>query len=77
MIRGLNSIYTQAHIPQTDAEKRSFAGYALCWCEFTHHHHAGVFQVSRDSSNKLGRKILFPCLREECSGINGRECRTT
>jgi Hemerythrin HHE cation binding domain len=41
MIRGLNSIHAQALLPQNDSQKRSFAGYALCWCEFTHHHHSG------------------------------------
>ncbi len=42
MIRGLNSIHGQAFDPQTEAEKRNFAGYALCLTEFTHHHHAAV-----------------------------------
>jgi hemerythrin-like domain-containing protein len=41
MIRGLNSVHAQAHLPKTDSQKRSFAGYALCWCEFTRHHHTG------------------------------------
>jgi len=42
MIRSLNSIHSQAHVPKTNAEKKSFAGYSLVWCEFTHHHHEGV-----------------------------------
>jgi hypothetical protein len=42
MIRALNSIYTQAHIPQTDSEKRSFAGYVLVLCQFIQHHHDAV-----------------------------------
>jgi len=42
MIRGLNSIHNQAMLPQTNAERKSFAGYVLCLTEFTHHHHAGV-----------------------------------
>jgi hypothetical protein len=41
MIRGLNSIYAQALVPTTDSERRSFAKYVLCWCEYTHHHHEG------------------------------------
>ena len=44
MIRGLNSIHEQALLPQNDRDKKSFAGYALCLTEFTHHHHAGVTQ---------------------------------
>jgi hypothetical protein len=42
MIRALNSIYIQARIPQTAAEKYNFAEYALAWCEFTKHHHEAV-----------------------------------
>jgi len=41
MIRGLNSIYAQALDPLTSSEKRAFAFYILCWCEYTHHHHEG------------------------------------
>jgi len=46
MIRGLNSIHGQALDPQTDSQKKSFAGYALCLTEFTHHHHAGVLSFN-------------------------------
>ena len=42
MIRALNSIYTQARKPKSDAEKISFAGYVLTWVYFTKHHHEGV-----------------------------------
>jgi len=42
MIRALNSTYNQAHLPETDADKLSFAGYVLVWCDFTKHHHLGV-----------------------------------
>jgi len=62
MIRGLNSIHTQAHVPQTDAEKRSFAGYALCWCEFTHHHHEGVPSPACQFLTVPGREVVLPRL---------------
>jgi hypothetical protein len=45
MIRALNSIHGQAFDPQTDKEKRDFAGYVLCLTEFTHHHHAAVYPL--------------------------------
>lgn len=48
MIRGLNAIYTQVDIPKTDAEKYSFAGYILAWCEITHTHHTGVTSTFPD-----------------------------
>lgn len=58
MIRGLNSIHAQALDPKTASEKKSFAGYVLCWTEFTHHHHAGVLYRS---AIKLivGRKVFI------------------
>jgi hypothetical protein len=60
MIRALNSIHSQAHIPKTNKDKKSFAGYALCWCEFTHHHHEGVLPLSPQQTDIAGRKILLP-----------------
>jgi hypothetical protein len=42
VIHGFNSIHAQAHIPKTNAEKKSFAGCVLCWSEFTRHRHEGM-----------------------------------
>ena len=61
MIRGMNSIYTQAHLPKTNSEKTSFAGYALTWCDFTKHHHEGVMQMTAPRLNNLKEeKFWFP-----------------
>lgn len=38
----MNSTYNQAHLPKSDSEERSFAGYILTWCEFPKHLHKGV-----------------------------------
>jgi len=42
MLRGLNSVYTQALLPQTASEKKTFAGYILALCHMVEHHHAAV-----------------------------------
>jgi len=42
MIRALNSVHSQALDPQTDADKKSFAGYILCLTHYTRHHHDAV-----------------------------------
>jgi hypothetical protein len=54
MIRGLNSILAQAHVPQSDSEKAGFASPIFCWCEFTHLHHVGV-----NPHNSFDVKIVF------------------
>jgi hypothetical protein len=60
MIRALNSIYTQARIPTTTADKVSFAGYVLVWCDFTKHHHSAVHSFEPTMLNSLGRDFLVP-----------------
>jgi hypothetical protein len=78
MIRGLNSIYNQAFIPKTDAEKKSFAGYSLCLTEGTKHHHRGVlFPAESLILTVLGRVILFQRSGKTNPGVHASEPRTT
>ena len=56
MIRGLSSILAQAHAPQSDREKATFASYILCWFEFTHLHHVGVSYHNSFAVNTMFRK---------------------
>jgi hypothetical protein len=59
MIRALNSIYNQARFPTTAADKVSFAGYVLVWCDFTKHHHSAVHFLGSIVLT-LGRDLLVP-----------------
>jgi hypothetical protein len=68
MIRALNSIHSQAHVPKTSKEKKSFAGFALCWCEFTHHHHEGVLSLSNTMLTYQEERFLFPACEKRVPG---------
>lgn len=60
MIRGLNSIHTQApNIPSTDTKTiKDFLIYCQCWCESMHHHH------------DMEEENFFPAI-EKLTGVEG------
>src|SRR5271170_4328145 len=74
----MNSIYNQARIPSTNAEKLSFVGYILSWQEMTLHHHDAVLSnKTKKSKTRVfvyvlilvkEEKFWFPACEKRVSG---------